>query len=76
MPTTKQRINVTVNQDMGWTIKTLAKRDKMPMSAKVAELLEDALELEEDLALAAIADARSKKKVKYIPFEQAWKGMK
>ena len=76
MPTTKQRINITVDKDTNWILKTLAKRDSVSVSAKAVELLEDALELEEDLALAAIADARSKKKVKYIPFEKAWKNIK
>lgn len=76
MPTTKQRINITVDGDTGSILKTLAKRDSLSVSAKVLELLEDALELEEDMALATIADSRSKGKVKYVSHEQAWKSIK
>ena len=76
MPTTKQRINITLNKDANQLLKTLAKRDGTPVSTKAAKLLEDALELEEDLALTAIADRRSKPKVKYVSHEQAWKNIK
>jgi len=76
MPTTKQRINITVDKDKNHLLKTLAKRDSVSVSAKVLALVDEALELEEDLALAAIADARSKQKVKYISHEQAWKNIK
>ncbi len=77
MPTTKQRINITVDKDTGWAIKQLAKRDHMPTSAKVRELVKQALEFEEDLVWAEIADKRSKEKnVKYIPHEEVWKHIK
>ena len=76
MPTTKQRINITLNKDSNWMLKTLAKRDNVPVSAKAVKLLEDAMELEEDRVLTAIADARSKQKGKYFTHEQAWKSIK
>ena len=77
MPTTKERINITVDKDTSWAIKQLAKRDQVPASTKVRELVERALELEEDLICAEIADKRSKEKnVKYIPYEEVWKNIK
>ena len=76
MPTTKQRISITPSSDMEWALKKLAKRDNMPVSAKAAELLKEALELEEDLIWAEIADKRSNQKVKYIPHEIVWKSIK
>lgn len=76
MPTTKQRINITPSPDMEWAIKKLAKRDKVSVSAKVVNLLEEALEIEEDLIWAEIAEQRSREKVKYIPHETVWKNLK
>jgi len=76
MPTTKDRINVTIDKDRSHLLKTLAKRDNLSVSAKVLALVDDALELEEDLALATIADVRSKQKGKRYTHEEAWKGIK
>lgn len=76
MPTTKERINITVNKDKNFLLKTLAKRDNLSVSAKVLALVDEALELKEDLALAAIADARKKQKGKRYTHEEAWKGIK
>ncbi|MEK7669509.1 MAG: hypothetical protein AAB350_02910 [Patescibacteria group bacterium] len=76
MPTLKQRINITVNADTGWALKKLARMYKMPIATKAGELLEQALEQEEDLIWAEIADKRSREKVKYIPHEIVWKSIK
>lgn len=74
MPTTKDRINITVGKDTSWAIKQLAKRDRVPASTKVRELVEKAIELEEDLIWAEIADKRAKEKnVKYIDHDTFWK---
>ena len=51
-----------------------AKRDGVPTASKAAELLRLALELEEDLALSAIADERlTGKKIKWLSHKQVWK---
>lgn len=75
MPTTKQRINVTVDKDTGSIIKMLARRDRVSRSKKVMQLLMEALEFEEDLALASIVEDRLKQKVRYVSHEEAWKGI-
>lgn len=77
MPTIKDRVNITIDKDRSRLLKTLAKRDKVSVSAKILELVDDALELEEDLIWAKIADKRRKEKnVKYIPHEILWRSLK
>jgi len=44
----------------------------MPIATKATELLMIGLELEEDIALASIADARAADKSKFISHDQAW----
>ena len=75
MPTTKERINITVDKDTNSILKTLAKRDGMSKSRKVLDLLLEALEIEEDRALASIVEDRIKDKANYISHEKAWKGI-
>ena len=74
MPTTKQRINITLDKQTEWALKQLAKINKVPVATKAAEMLRDALELQEDLILAEIANERSNQKnVKYIDHDTFWK---
>ncbi len=73
MPTQKQRINISVPADIHQLLITLAKRDDVPVATKTLQLLKEALELEEDRVLSAIADIRLSQKHKWIPFDQVWK---
>ncbi|HEY4505402.1 MAG TPA: hypothetical protein VJG67_01810 [Candidatus Paceibacterota bacterium] len=73
MATIKQRINITANESVEKMIKHLAKRDNMPVSAKALDLLRLALDLEEDMIWANIADKR-KDNGPYIEHEKFWKG--
>ncbi len=74
MATTKQRINISVSKDMQETLKWLAKRDQKPVATKVIDLIEEALELEEDLMLSKIADERLKGKVRWVKdSDKIWK---
>lgn len=73
MATTKQRINITADSRIKKSLKFLAKRDKMPVSAKALALLRVALELEEDMIWAKIADSRLNNGP-YIEHEKFWKG--
>ncbi len=66
MATTKQRINISVSRSTKKTLEALAKRDEMPVASKVTDLVEQALELEEDRVLSAIADERLKGKVRWV----------
>lgn len=72
MPTLNTRINITADKDLEHALTRVARRDKMPVAAKAAELLRLALELEEDLLLAQIAGERATKKVRFVSHERAW----
>lgn len=73
MATIKQRINITVGETIEGALKQAAKRDRVPVASKAAELLELALNLEEDMALSRLADERMAKKVRFISHAKAWK---
>ena len=73
MPTLKQRLNITTDRGTRSILARIAKRDRVPLATKAAELLRFALEVEEDVALTKIAEERLAIKGKYIPHELAWK---
>lgn len=73
MPTTKQRINISISDEVRRAIAELAKRDRVPEATKAARLVEIALETEEDMAWDRIAKARDKKGTKFLPHKSAWK---
>ncbi len=59
MPTTKQRINLSVDNTFYETLERLRKyRKATSISALVLELAQKGLELEEDLYFAQVADKR------------------
>ena len=74
MPTIKRRINITTDRDVEKSLFAAAKRDRVPVASKAAELLRLALELEEDLALNALAEERLfNKKIKWVSHKETWK---
>ena len=72
MPTKKKRLNVTLKKDTAFYLKKMAVRDEVPESTKAAQLIEIAMELEEDLYWSKIADDRLKKTKKWISHEEFW----
>ena len=62
MTTTKRRINITANKDVEKALILSAKHSGVPIAKKAAELLREALELEEDLAWTTLADKRLSQK--------------
>lgn len=60
MSTTKQRINITTSPELESALKTIARRDGVPVATKAAELIAIGLELEEDIGLVTLAEERSK----------------
>lgn len=77
MATTKDRINISVSKSTRKLLEDLAKRDQMPLASKVALLVEEALELEEDRVLSAIADERLKNfKGPWLSHDAVWGKMK
>ena len=74
MATTKTRINISVSKTTRDILRALAKRDELPVATKAGDLIEEALELEEDRALEAIIQRRLKtrKKGRSYSHKEAW----
>jgi hypothetical protein len=58
MPTQNPRINIVLDSLVYQNVRLLAERDNVSMSAKVRDLLKQALELQEDIDLAEFAEKR------------------
>ncbi|HEY4506401.1 MAG TPA: hypothetical protein VJJ24_03070 [Candidatus Paceibacterota bacterium] len=76
MPTTKNRINITVSREVEDAIERLARRDHVPEATKASELLRLAIELEEDIVLGEIVTRRDTSKTKFVSHKKAWKNFK
>lgn len=73
MPTTKKRINLTLLPNLEVAIIRLAKRDSVAVAAKAVELINTALEIEEDDFLNKLAESRiNSKNAKYFSHKKAW----
>lgn len=64
MPVKNPRINVVLEKPLFNTIERLAQRDGVSLSLKVRDLVKEAIEIEEDIALSAFADKREQTFVK------------
>jgi hypothetical protein len=73
MATTKTRINVSLSDDVEKALVALAKRDQVPHATKAAELLRQALEIEEDRVFDVIASGRELVGAKFVAHKDAWK---
>ncbi len=60
MPTQNPRINIVLENFLYQNIRLLAKKDNVSLSAKVRDLLKEALEIQEDVALSRFAEEREK----------------
>ncbi len=60
MPTKQPRLNVVLERPILQSVHQLAKRDGVSLSMKARDLIREALELHEDIALAKLADERMK----------------
>ena len=58
MPTQNPRINVVLDNALYKNIRLLAEKDSVSMSAKVRDLIKEALEIQEDMSLTAFAEER------------------
>jgi len=74
MPTTKPRINVILEEPLYETVAQLAERDGMSLSLKVRDLVKEALEIREDIALTSFAEEREKtfRKSKSLKHDEVW----
>ncbi|TSD00498.1 MAG: hypothetical protein Greene101449_108 [Candidatus Peregrinibacteria bacterium Greene1014_49] len=72
MATLKKRLNITLPKEARVYLKKLAIKDQVPEATKAAELLQMALEIEEDAYFAHVAEERLKKGGKFISHEEFW----
>ncbi len=75
MPTKKKRINVSLPDHVAVFLQEIAIRDDVPQATKAAELLERALEIEEDAFFNKLAEKREKENTGYISHEDFWSGI-
>lgn len=74
MPTIKPRINVVLEEPIYKTVEKLAERDGMSLSLKVRDLIREAIEIQEDIALSAFAGSREKtfRKSRALKHDEVW----
>ncbi len=73
MPTTNPRINITLEKALALLLEQQAKLEHKSISNLAKELILEALERREDMALSAIAEIRDRKSAKRIKHEDVWK---
>jgi predicted DNA-binding protein len=59
MPAKNPRINVVLEEPLYRKVQFLAKKDGVPLSTKVRDLLRESVETQEDIFLAQLADKRA-----------------
>lgn len=74
MPTKNPRINVVLEKPLYNTVEALAERDGVSLSLKVRDLVKEALEIEEDIGLAQVAETREKtfSRKKSLKHHEVW----
>lgn len=74
MPTKNPRINVVLEKPLYQHVERIARKDGVSLSLKVRDLVKEALEMEEDIALASIAEEREKTftKKRVLPHNKVW----
>ena len=74
MPAKNPRRSVVLEEPLYVTVERLAKRDKVSLSLKVRDLVKEAIEMEEDLALSAFAEERDKtlRKATALKHDEVW----
>ncbi len=78
MPTKNPRVNVVLEKPLYEGLRRWAERDKVSLSLKVRDLVKEALESQEDRALAILAEEREKSfdRKKVLTHEQVWSHLK
>ncbi len=74
MPTKNPRINVVLEKPLYDNIERLAKKDGVSLSLKVRDLVKEALEIQEDIALSNFAKKRERtfRKTKALKHNEVW----
>lgn len=74
MPARNPRVNVVLEKPLYEAARRLARRDGMSVSSKVRDLVREALEVEEDIALGAWAERRERtfESARALTHQQVW----
>lgn len=74
MPTKNPRVNVVLEKPLYDSVRRLAEKEDISLSLKIRDLVRQALEAEEDAALAEFAEEREKsfKRSRAVTHKQVW----
>ncbi len=72
MPTTKRRINITVDDEVYEALERLSVERAQPVAGVSLSLIEQALEYQEDAYFSRVADERLSRKRKRVSHAKAW----
>lgn len=72
MPTTKKRINITLDDDIYQALERLSGKREESVAGVGLKLIKQALEYQEDLYFSRVADDRLGRKERRIPHRKAW----
>jgi len=74
MPTKNPRVNVVLERPLYEDVERIAGRDGVSLSLKVRDLVKEALEIEEDIALSHLAETREKSlnRKKTLMHDEVW----
>ncbi len=73
MSLAKKRINLTVDDKTYSVLETLSGKKRQKISTVSLNLIQQALEMQEDIYFSNLADERLSKKQKRISHDKAWK---
>ena len=73
MPSAKKRINLTVDDKTYSVLETLSGKTQQKISTVSLNLIQQALELQEDIYFSKLADERLSQKQKRVSHDKAWK---
>jgi len=74
MATKKPRVNVVLDRSTYEIIKNLSEGEEISVSSAIRDLIKEALELREDIAIAKFAEKREKtfNKAKALSHKEVW----
>lgn len=72
MATIKPRLQISLSRTEDEILSSLAKRDQVPRATKAAQLVREAMELDEDFYLSRLAEERDVPGAKWIPHDEFW----
>ena len=73
MPTKNPRINITMEESIVNVLSQLAEQEHKSIASITKDLVLEALERREDMALSALAKVRDTKEAKKVKHDDAWK---